>query len=99
VTGLPPGKWWFSLAAVTTDGVISEFATAEKDITTFTSAELDVYGMVVRQDRVLLSRVGTVPFGTACNPAETLNGKYAVPRALVTFAGGVKPQVVYATCR
>lgn len=100
VTGLVPGVWWFSLAAKTPTER-SEFITVEKTVlpADFKVAAPDVYSLVKRVDRIVLTRVGTVPMTTVCNPAETVNGKYVVPRAAVTWSGTVKPDVVVATCQ
>lgn len=100
VTGLTPGKWWFSLAAVTpTDR--SEFVTVEKTVLAneFAVAQSDAFALVKRVDRLVLTKVGTVPVGTPCLADQTVNGKYVVPRSLVTWSGTVKPDVVVATCQ
>lgn len=58
----------------------------------------NVYSVVKRVDGFILLVVGTVPAGTQCDPTQFVNGKYAVPRAAVTWTGGVQPDVVVADC-
>jgi hypothetical protein len=101
VNDLTPGRWWFSLSVVNTAGVRSEFTTAWKDIpaSEFVVASPDVFALVKRVDRIVLSKVGTVPLGTVCNPNETVNGKYVVPKAAVSWSSLVRADVVVATCK
>jgi hypothetical protein len=107
VPGLTPGEWWFVATAIVPDpdnagqqlesqvgGPVFKTVTPEE----FVTSEPDVYALVKRTDRVVLSRVGTVPIGTICNPAESINGKFVVPKAAVTWAGSVRADVVVATC-
>lgn len=100
VTGLKPGVWWFSLAAVNAAGERSEFVTVsdtilpEEFVTTSTTA----YTVIKRRDSLLMLPVGTVPLGTQCLAGQTVNGYYVVPRASVTFTGGARPEVVFASC-
>lgn len=61
-------------------------------------ADLVVYQVIGTPDAFALLPVGTVPAGTACDPSQSINGRYAVPRAAVTWYGSVKPQVVVAQC-
>lgn len=100
VRGLAPGKWWFSLAAVDADGKRSEFVTVEKTITPeqFVTTGTDVYTFVKATDRVLLLKVGTVPLGVQCDATTSVNGKYAVPVARVTWSGSTRPVVVVGDC-
>ena len=101
VTGLTPGTWWFSMAAKNSTGDRSEFVTVEKTILAneFVVAQSDAFALVKRIDRLVLAKVGTVPVGTPCLADQTVNGKYVVPRSLVTWSGTVKPDVVVATCQ
>jgi len=61
-----------------------------------------VYDVLKRPDSFLFLAVGTVPPDTACDPVNSTQGggdtKYAVPRALVTWFGTTKPDVVVADC-
>lgn len=61
-------------------------------------ADLVVYQVIGTPDQFALIPVGQVPAGTACDPTQSINGRYAVPRAAVTWYGSVKPQVVVAQC-
>lgn len=61
-------------------------------------ADLVVYQFIGTDDAVALLPVGTVPAGTPCDPAQSVNGRYAVPRAAVSWYGNVKPRVVFAQC-
>lgn len=61
-------------------------------------ADLVVYQVIGTPDAFALLPVGTVPAGTACDPTQSINGRYAVPRAAVTWYGSVKPQIVVAQC-
>ena len=101
VTGLAPGTWWFSLAAVDADGERSEFVTVTKTVAAaeFVTVGGPVYRIVNRVDRFLLVSVGTIPPGVQCIAAHSVNGNYAVPRASVTWGGTVRPDVVVAQCR
>lgn len=100
VTGLAPGDWWFSLAAVLGDQV-SEFVTAQKTISPaeFVTVGGPVFRIVNRVDRFLLVSVGSIAPGVQCIADHSVNGNYAVPRAAVTWAGSVRPDVVVAQCR
>lgn len=100
VKGLLPGTWWFSVAAVNSTGGRSEFVTVSKTVLPedFKAVSPDVFSVVKRTDRFVLTKVGTVPIGTVCS-SETVNGKYVVPRASVTWSGTVKADVVVATCQ
>lgn len=108
ITGLTPGQWWFVATALVADPsnptVQLESQVGGPVFKTVLPAEFrttapDVYAVVKRTDRLVLSRVGTVPLGTMCNPAESINGKYVVPRTAVTWAGSVRPDIVVATCQ
>lgn len=60
--------------------------------------ELIAYTVVKQRDRFVLLPVGTVPANTQCDPTQSVNGHYVVPRAAVTWSGSVKPDVVVAKC-
>jgi hypothetical protein len=100
VTGLAPGKWWFSLAAVTADGTRSEFVTAEKEILPedFKTINSTVYTFIKAEDRIIVLPVGTVALGTQCDFGLSVNGKYVVPRSAVIWSGSTRPVVVVADC-
>ena len=107
VTGLAAGVWCFRAYSRTVAGLES----APTNVVTktilqsppqppgnLTVAALTVYQFIGTTDAVTLLAVGTVPAGTACDPAQSVNGRYAVPRAAVTWYGSVRPRVVFASC-
>lgn len=107
VTGLTAGTWCFRAYSRTVAGLES----APTNVVTktilqsppqppgnLTVAALVVYQFIGTDDAVALLPVGTVPAGTACDPLQSVNGRYAVPRAAVTWYGNVKPRVVFAQC-
>jgi hypothetical protein len=58
-----------------------------------------VYSIVKQADRLVLLPVGTTAVGTKCDSVQGLiSGYYVVPVSAVTFAGTVKPVVVFAQC-
>ena len=107
VTGLAAGVWCFRAYSRTVAGLESAPTVAvTKTILqappnppgNLTVADLVVYQFIGTTDAVTLLAVGTVPAGTACDPAQSVNGRYAVPRAAVTWYGSVRPRVVFANC-
>lgn len=56
------------------------------------------YTILKQIDRFVMLPVGTVPGSTLCDPAQSINGYNVVPRAAVTWAGNVQPDVVVAQC-
>ena len=77
VTGLTPGVWWFSLAAVTPTAR-SEFITVEKTVLPgdFKTTGTTVYTFVRADGKVLvLPTLHTVPIGTVCDATQSVNGK------------------------
>ena len=107
VTGLAAGVWCFRAYSRTVAGLES----APTNVVTktilqsppqppgnLTVAALTVYQFIGTTDAITLLAVGTVPAGTACDPAQSVNGRYAVPRAAVTWYGSVRPRVVFAQC-
>lgn len=99
VSGLTPGTWWFSLAAVTPTGR-SEFVTVEKDVAPeeFVTTGTVVYTFAKRTDGILVLPVGTIPTGVVCDATQSVNGKYVVPRSEVTWSGLTRPVVVLGDC-
>jgi hypothetical protein len=99
VPSLPPGVWWFSIAALagTTE---SQFVTVTKTVlpANFKSLDTIAYTVVKRPNSFLLLPVGTIPVGTVCDATQEVNGRYVVPRESVTWSGSIKPDVVVATC-
>ena len=62
------------------------------------TSELVAYGLQQSPDVVTTFPVGSVDSGTACDPTMSVNGKYRVPLSAVTYAGSVRPVVVFAEC-
>ena len=107
ITGLAAGVWCFRAYSRTVAGLESAPTNAvTKTILQappnppgkLVVADLVVYQFIGTDDAVALLPVGTVPAGTACDPLQSVNGRYAVPRAAVTWYGNVKPRVVFAQC-
>lgn len=107
VTNLAPGKWCARVYARNTYSQESAPTNAVSKVleaptpnppSDLTVRDLVVYQVIGTLDRIALLPVGTVPAGTTCDPTQTVNGFYAVPRAAVTWYGSVKPQVVVASC-
>lgn len=100
VTGLSPGTWFFSIAALTATER-SEFITVEKVVpaTAFVISGTDVFSIIKRVDRFVLTKVGTAPAGTVCVAEQRVNNMYVIPRASVTWTGTVRPDVVVAPCQ
>ena len=101
VTGLPPGVWWFSLAAVNSAGERSEFVTVEKTILPegFKTIGTTVYTFVRADGKILLlPTLHTVPVGTVCDATQSVNGKYLVPREAVRWSGNARLVAALADC-
>jgi hypothetical protein len=99
VTGLKPGKWWFSLAALSpTDR--SEFVTVEKVIQPeeFVTTAPTAYVLIKRANRLVAAPVGTAPLGTICDATQPVLGYYVIPKEAVALTGTVKPDLVVAKC-
>lgn len=101
VTGLTPGNWWASIAALSAAGERSEFVTVTKTVaqTEFSTVGGPAFTLVKKRDGFVLLPVGTVPAGVTCIAAQTVNGHYVVPRTAVAFSGSVQPDVVVAKCQ
>lgn len=63
-----------------------------------TAAAGVAYTIIKQVDKLVMLPVGTVPGSTPCDPAQSVNGYNVVPRAAVTWAGNVQPDVVVAQC-
>lgn len=90
VTGLTPGVWWFSLAAVNSTGDRSEFVTVTKTITPaeFVTKTNKVYTFFRSGGNIsVVVTPHTVPLGTVCDATQTVNGKYKVALEAVTWSG------------
>lgn len=62
------------------------------------AADATAWTIVQSRDRVAFVAVGTVAPGTQCDANQPVLDKFVVPRASVTFAGSVQPEVVLASC-
>jgi hypothetical protein len=90
VTGLTPGFWWFSLAAVNTAGVSSQFVSSEKTVLPgeFVTKTNKVYTFFRTGGNIVLTVTPhTVGLGVTCDATQTVNGKYRVPLEAVTWNG------------
>jgi hypothetical protein len=90
VTGLTPGVWWFSLAAVNVAGQSSQFVTATKTIAPaeFVTKTNKVYTFFRSNGNITLTVTPhTVPLGTVCDATQSVNGKYKVALEAVTWSG------------
>jgi len=99
IPNLSPGKWWVSLAVVTTADR-SEFVTVTKDVleTEFVTTAPTVYTVIRQANRFLFVAVGTIPAGVVCDATQPMGNYYVVPRERVTWSGTVRPQAVVASC-
>ena len=107
VDNLVYGDWHFAMTAYNSNGTESRLsntaiktvgATPEPPDLTFVTIETIVYNVVKRDNGFALIAVGNVPLNTPCDISQSVNGKYAVPVASVTWLGSVEPIVVVATC-
>lgn len=64
-----------------------------------TSPSLVAYGSQQSDERQVTYPVGTVAANTPCDGSMSANGLYRVPKSAVTWAGTVKPAVVFASCQ
>jgi hypothetical protein len=90
VNGLTPGVWWFSLAAVNSTGVSSQFVTVTKTIAPaeFVTKTNKVYTFFRSGGNVtVIVTAHTVPLGTVCDATQSVNGKYKVALEAVTWSG------------
>ena len=90
VTGLSPGVWWFSLAAVNSNGERSEFVTVEKTIAPneFVTKTTTVYTFFRSNGNIsVVATPHRVPLGTVCDATQSVNGKYKVALEAVTWSG------------
>lgn len=100
IFGLPPGTHWFSLAAVNTNDVRSEFVTASKTVlpAEFKTTSTTVYTFVKAEGRILvLPTAHTVPLGVACDYTQSVNGKYVIPVSAINVVGA-RPVTVVGDC-
>lgn len=101
LTGLTPGTWWFSLAAVNTDGDRSEFVTVEKVIPPeeFVTKTQTVYTFFKAEGNiVVLPTLHRIDIGVQCDANQSVNGKYIIPRSAVEWSGSARPVAVLGDC-
>jgi hypothetical protein len=109
IDALAPATYHFAVRAYTTAGLESVNSnSASKVITSLpgvppappvlTVASTEVFQVIGTADQFQFLPVGTVPPTTKCIAAQTVNGRYAVPAAAVTWYGNVKPKIVVAIC-
>lgn len=110
VQSLTPATWYFAVTAYNVAGAESDkSAIASKVILEppppvpnppggLVVTASTAYTLVKGKDRFVLLPVGTVPANTPCNPDQTVNGYYVVPKSAVTWSGTVRPDVVVAKC-
>ena len=109
VTNIPAGSYCFRAYATksTSTGTLQSNPTNALPVTVpdsppnppvLTVSEPTAYTLVKINDGIMMTRVGDVPLGTQCIKEQTANGYYVVPRNSVTFAGTIRPVVVFAKC-
>lgn len=107
IDNLVAGDYFFVATAYNTAGVESDRTNeVTKTIAQappnppagLTVSDLVVFTIIKQADRFVLLPVGTVPAGTTCDPDESINGHFVVPRTQVQWSGTVQPLVVVAQC-
>lgn len=99
VTGLVPGTWWFSLAAVTPT-TRSEFITVEKVVTPaeFVTTSNNVYTFIRSNGNISVVKTNhVVPLGAVCDATQSVNGKHKVRLEDVVWMG-TKLSAALADC-
>lgn len=107
IQNLAPGTWYFAMTALDAGGLESARTNVVSKVIlqappnppgNLTVAALLVYQVSGVPNKFQLAAVGTVPAGTVCDPTQSVNGYYAVPREAVIWYGNVRPRVVVAHC-
>ena len=104
ISGLPPGTYYFMIAAINNAGAISYFTgPASKTIVeatpTFSTVDTKVYNLVKKNNGFVLVAIASVPLNTLCDKTQTVNGYYAVPvSAITSWLGTARSIVVVAQC-
>ena len=108
VDQLGPGKWSFVVTAYNSAGAESAYSNrVQREFLEVVipnsplnvqQANINVYSISKTTNAFILLVVGTVPANTACDPNQSVNGHYVVPRAAVTWSGSARPDVVVAKC-
>ncbi len=106
----PAGTYYFVATAYNTAGIESAYSNEvvktgsggpvvpNPPFGLTVTSELVAYGLQQSPDVVTTFPIGSVDSGTECDPTMSVNGKYRVPLAAVTYAGSVRPVVVFAEC-
>lgn len=100
VTGLAPGKWWFSLAAIDANGERSEFVTVEKVVAPeeFVTKSTTVYTFFRSNGNItIVPTTHKVALGVVCDSSQSVNGKYKVGLESVSWTGA-KLSAALADC-
>jgi hypothetical protein len=106
---LAAGDWCFRATHLNTSGIESVRSNlAVKTVLaapnppqglTVDPENLTAYGISQSKDRLVLYPVGTVAADTSCDGTMSVNGRYRVPVASVTYSSTtVRPPVVFAQC-
>lgn len=90
------GVCYFVATTVNSQGVESSFSNEASKVMSVST--LVVYGIIQSRDRIVLLPVGEISSDVFCDTSQSVNGRYVVPRDEVTFAGSVRPEVVFAEC-
>lgn len=99
VPNLKPGTHTFVSTAYDDQGVESMLSgAADKVITEFVTVSPTVYYVIQQPDKFILLPIGTLPIGTTCDPEQSVNDFYGVPRDQVTWTGTAQPFSVVAAC-
>jgi hypothetical protein len=113
LTGLSPATYFIAMRTVRSDDVTSDLSNVvSKTITntpmpvapnppgtlTVGTAPAEVFQVIGTVDEFQFLPVGTVPANTQCISTQSINGRYGVPNAAVTWYGNVKPKIVVAQC-
>ena len=99
VTGLKGGDYTFVATSYTDEGATSRLSgEASKAVAALTVIDERAYVVAKIKNGFLLTVAGTVPLGTACNEASSVNGKYVVPVDSVNWSATVRDVMVVAEC-
>lgn len=99
VPNLKPGTHIFVATAYTDQDIESQTSGSTTKVTTlFVTLSTQVYYVIQQPDKFILLPIGTVPVGTDCDPVQSVNGFYGVPRDQVTWGGTAQPFSVVAEC-
>jgi len=108
--GLKPGTYEYVATSYSQSGEVSKLSgSATKVVIDFSMKTETAYYVIQQSGVFILLPVGKLPIGTACNPEQEVNGKYAVDVALLYsesededtpygWTGTARPLVVVAQC-